>query len=245
MNSLGQNDADKQAHEIRVSNPQPQNESRLVEYVIEAVRRLERESDKLSQLSADHCNPVGFRLAEPLETENRESGEETARRVWTTLNPEFVTQERMATAAGFVGAMAVSAIVALIVVKVIYPPSTSTGTEERVAESTSLSDLAKVSEAQAKMEPADEPAPAATWRADAPPSQETAAAKPPAPMQSAKAEPGPQEMTTTDQSYTKISQPSTEGLFKQFQAWAAEKDKRATVGPTWSGFKRRPGMSSQ
>jgi len=34
-----------------------------------------------------------------------------------------------------------------------------------------------------------------------------------------------------DQSQTKINPPSTEDLFRQFQAWAAEKDKRAKVGP--------------
>ena len=39
------------------------------------------------------------------------------------------------------------------------------------------------------------------------------------------------DQNAADQSQTKISQPSTEDLFKQFQAWAAEKDKRAKVGP--------------
>jgi cytoskeletal protein RodZ len=156
-----------------------------------------RESDKLSQLSADRRNAVGFRLAEPLRAEINESREETARRGWATLTPEFLGLPSLAMAAGFVGAMAVSAIVALIVVKVVYPPSISTANEERVAESTSLSttpleDLAKVSEAQAKMEPADEPVPAETLLADAPPPKETAAPKPPAPIQQlAKAEAGP------------------------------------------------------
>jgi hypothetical protein len=39
------------------------------------------------------------------------------------------------------------------------------------------------------------------------------------------------DQIATDQSQTKISQPSTEGLFKQFQAWAVDEDKRAQVGP--------------
>jgi hypothetical protein len=162
MSSLGQDHADKQPHESRLGDPQHRNElSRLQEDVIEAALRLTRESDKLSQLSADRRNAVGFCL-EPLRAEINESREETARRRWATLNPEFLGVPSLAMAAGFVGAMAVSAVVALIVVKVVYPPSISTATEERVAESTSLSttalgDLAKVSEAQAKMEPADEP----------------------------------------------------------------------------------------
>lgn len=35
----------------------------------------------------------------------------------------------------------------------------------------------------------------------------------------------------SDQSQTEISQPPTEALLKQFQAWAAEEDTRAQVGP--------------
>ena len=195
MNSLGQDNADKQPHENRLSDPQHQNESsRLQE--IEAALRL-RESAKLSQLSADRRNAVSFCLAEPLRAEINESREETARTVWVTLNTKFFGVPSLAMAAGFVGAMAVSAIVALIVVKVIYPPLISTATEERVGESRSLSttaleDLAKISEAQAKMEPADEPVPAENLLADAPPPKETAAAKPPAPIQQlAKVKPGP------------------------------------------------------
>jgi hypothetical protein len=39
------------------------------------------------------------------------------------------------------------------------------------------------------------------------------------------------DQIATDQSQTKISPPSTEDLFKQFQAWAVNKDKRVKVGP--------------
>ena len=190
MSSLGQDNADKQSHESQLSDPQHQNESsRLQEDVIEAALRLARESAKLPQLGADRRNAVGFCLAEPLRAEINESREETARRVFGVPS--------LGMAAGFVGAMAVSAIVALIVVKVVHPPSINTATEERVAESTSLSttaleDLAKVSEAQAKMEPTDEPLPTEKLLADAQPPAETAAAKPPAPIQQlAKAQPGP------------------------------------------------------
>jgi len=193
MSSLDQDNADKQPHESRSSDLQHQNESsRLQE--IEAALRL-REAARPSQLSADRRNAVGFCLAEPLRAEI--SREETARRVWATLNPEVFGVPSLAMAAGFVGAMAVSAIVALIVVKAVYPPSISTAADERVADSTSLSTtalegLAKVSDVQAKMEPADEPVPAEKLLADAPPPAETAAAKPPAPIQQlAKAQPGP------------------------------------------------------
>ena len=192
INSLGQDTADKPPQESGLSDPQQKNElSRLQE--IEAALRL-REFAKLSQLSSDRRNAVGFCLAD-LRAEIDEGREETARRGWA--RPVFFGVPSLAMAAGFVGAMAVSAIVALIVVKVIYPPSISTATGERVAESRSLSttaleDLAKVSEAQAKMEPVDEPVPAENLPADAPPPKETAAAKPPAPLQQlAKAKPGP------------------------------------------------------
>jgi len=93
----------------------------------------------------------------------------------------------MAMAAGFLGAMAVSAIVALIVVNVVHRPviSTEVAGEERAAKGNSfaaatLGELAKVSEAQAKMTHSDEPAaPSETLLAAAPPN-ETAAPKPPA-----------------------------------------------------------------
>ena len=39
------------------------------------------------------------------------------------------------------------------------------------------------------------------------------------------------DQIATDQSQTKFNQPSTEDFFKQFQAWAAEKGRRAKVAP--------------
>jgi hypothetical protein len=202
-------DADKKLKQAVpwVSDPALRDDEtrRLQEDVIAAAKRLEQESGKLAPAST----AVGLRQATPRE--DRASGEEKARRVWAQLKPEYMPPPpreglpSMAMAAGFLGAMAVSAIVALIVVNVVHRPTISTEVagEERAAKGNSfaaatLGELAKVSEAQAKMTHTDEPAaPAETLLAAVPPN-ETAAPKPPAATipAPAKAEPAPPEIAT-------------------------------------------------
>jgi hypothetical protein len=201
MRTPDEDDTDKQLQRAVpwVSDPQDReqrdNETRrLEEDVIESARRLERESARLSpQPPADSRTAVGFRLAEPRPREDREdeSGEERARRIWAQLKPEFVTPPprdglpRLVMVAGFLGAMAVSAIAAMVMVNIVHPPMTNadvTG-EERAPKGDSfaaatLGDLGKVSDAQAKMTHADEPA--ETLLAPAPPN-DIAAPKPPGP----------------------------------------------------------------
>jgi hypothetical protein len=198
-----------------VSDPQNRqqrdNETRrLEEDVLEAAKRLERESAKLpSQPPADPRTAVGFRRAElgrrenvePRLRDDNESGEDRAKRIWSELKPQFVPRpprdglSRLVMVAGFLGAMALSAIAAMVVVNIVPPPTTSADVtnvehapknEERAPKGNSfaaatLGELARVSEAQAKMTRADEPAvPPETLLAAAPPN-DIAAPKPPAP----------------------------------------------------------------
>jgi hypothetical protein len=180
---------------------------RLQEDVIAAAKRLEQESSQPKPPST----AVGLRPTTPRE--DKASGEERARGVWAQLKPEYMPPPPreglfalpgMAMAAGFLGAMVVSAIVALIVVNVVHRPTTSTevASEERAAKGNSfaaatLGELAKVSEAQAKMTHADEPAVPAETLLPAVPPNETAAPKPPtATIPAAKAEPARPEIAT-------------------------------------------------
>ena len=176
MSSLGEDDADKQLKEAvpSVSDPQkPDDETRRLQEDVmeEAAKRLERESDNLPTQP-----PAGPRTAVALRArEEKASSEERARRIWAQLKPEFmsppsqkgfsVLRPNMAMAAGFLGAMVVSVIIALVVVNVVHHRTVGADVpaEERAAKSHSLAaatlgDLAKVSEAQAKMTRADEPA---------------------------------------------------------------------------------------
>jgi hypothetical protein len=217
MSTLDEDDADKQLQRAVpwVSNPQDReqrdNETRrLEEDVMEAAKRLERESARLPpQPPADPRTAVGFRRAElsrredaePRLRDENESGEDRAKRIWAELKPQFVPQpprdglSRLVMVAGFLGAMALSAIAAMVVVNIVPPPTTSADvtSEERAPKSeerapkgnsfaaATLGNLARVSEAQAKMTRADETVvPAETLLAAAPPN-EIAAPKPPGP----------------------------------------------------------------
>jgi hypothetical protein len=221
MSTLDEDDADKQLQRAVpwVSNPQDReqrdNETRrLEEDVMEAAKRLERESARLpSQPPADPRTAVGFRMTEPslrggAEPRRRqdnesanESGEDRAKRIWSELKPRFVPQPardglpRLVMVAGLLGAMALSAIAAMVVVSIVPPPTTNADvtsderapkSEERAPKGNSfaaatLGDLARISEAQAKMTRADETVvPAETLLAAAPPN-EIAAPKPPGP----------------------------------------------------------------
>jgi TPR repeat protein len=109
----------------------------------------------------------------------------------------------MAMAAGFLGAMAVSVIIALVVMNVVHHRTVGAdvSTEEGAAKGHSLAaatlgDLAKVSEAQAKMTRADEPAVLPETPPAAAPPNEIAAPKSPAAVNSSAAnlEPTPPEI---------------------------------------------------
>ena len=216
MSTLDEDETNKQLQRAVpwVSDPQNRqqrdNETRrLEEDVLEAAKRLERESAKLPpQPPADPRTAVGFRRAElgrredaePRLRDDNESGEDRAKRIWSELKPQFMPQPtrdglpRLVIVAGFLGAMALSAIAAMVVVSIVPPPTTSadvTGVEhapknvERAPKGNSfaaatLGDLARVSEAQAKMTRADETLPAETLLAAAPPN-DIAAPKPPGP----------------------------------------------------------------
>jgi hypothetical protein len=235
MSTLDEDDTNKQLQRAVpwVSDPQNRqqrdNETRrLEEDVLEAAKRLERESARLPpQPPADPQTAVGFRLTEPslrggAEPRRRqddnesanESGEDRAKRIWSELKPRFVPQpprdglSGLVLVAGLLGAMALSAIAAMVVVNLVPPPATNADiiikSEERAPKGNSfaaatLGDLAKVSEAQAKMTRADEPAvPPETLLAAAPPN-DIAAPKSPGPTSppaNAIVEPGRPEIAT-------------------------------------------------
>jgi hypothetical protein len=211
MSSLGQNDSNKDDAENKlkqavpwVSDPERRDDEtrRLQEDVLAAARRLERESGKLIS-EAEPRNVVGFHLST-----SKPNSEEAARKFWSQLKPEYMSPPprdalglpSIAMAAGFLGAMAVSAIVALVVVNVVHHSTirADVSGEERAAKgnsfaATTLGDLAKISEAQAKMKPADEPVPGETLLAGAVPSALAAPKSPePQPQQLAKVESRPE-----------------------------------------------------
>jgi hypothetical protein len=217
MSSLDQDDADKQLQQAVpwVSDPDNQEQRdeqtrRLQEDVVEAAKRLERESVLLpSQPSADLQTVVTFRVPVarvPASQVRKEevSPEERARQIWADLKPQFISPQekagtrRLVMAAGLLSAMAVSAIAATIVVNIVHLPTISTelAGEPRAPKgdshaAASLGDLAKFSEAQAKMTRPDEPAvPPESLLASAPPN-DIAAPKYPDPVnpQPAKVEP--------------------------------------------------------
>jgi hypothetical protein len=218
MSSPDQDDVDKKLRQAVpwVSNPERHDQRdeetrRLQEDVIAAAKRLESESGTLSPQS-EQSTAVSFRIATKrvrIPMSSGESPEEAARRFFAQVRPEYVSPQQqripgMAIAAGFLGAIAVSAIVAMVVVNFVHQPSIGadvTG-EERAAKGNSFAaatlGLAKVQEAQAKMTRADEPAtPAETLLASAPPN-DVATSEPPAATspQPAKVEPARPEIAT-------------------------------------------------
>jgi hypothetical protein len=181
MSSLDQDDADKRLQRAVpwVSDPQHREQRdsetrRLQEDVIEAAKRLERDSANFApQPPAKPRTAVGLRLPEARQREDRVDSEERAQKIWAQLKPEFISPppqdgwglSGLTLAAGALGAMAVSAVVALVVVNVLHFSTINADGigDERPAKGNSfaaaaLGDLAKVSEAQAKMTHADEPA---------------------------------------------------------------------------------------
>jgi hypothetical protein len=220
MSSPDQDDVDKKLRLAVpwVSDPERQDlrdeeTRRLQEDVIAAAKRLESESGEASPPS-EPSTAVSFRIATKrvrIPISSGESPEEAARRFFAQVRPEYVSPRRrrmglpsMAMTAAFLGAMAVSAIVALVVVNFVHQPTirADVAGEERGTKGNSFAaatlGLAKVQEAQAKMTPADEPAvPAETVLASVPPnnvvpSESPAATNP----QPAKAEPARPEIAT-------------------------------------------------
>lgn len=193
MSSLDQDEADKQLQKAVpwVSDPhdpkqRDEQTRRLQEEVIEAARRLESELVELpSQPSAGPRSVVDFHLPAPRVRKEAPSSEDRARKIWAELKPQFVApQERagvsgLVMVAGLTGAMAISAIVATIVVNVFPHPAiiADLAGEERAAKGDSraaatLGDLTRFSEAQAKMTRTDEPiVPPETLLASAPPNE--------------------------------------------------------------------------
>jgi hypothetical protein len=217
MNSPDQGEVDKQLRQAvpwvsDPHNPELRDEQtrRLQEEVIEAARRLERESVELpSQPPGDPRSIVGLHLPAPRERKEGPSSEDRTRKIWAELKPRFISlQERagvpgLVLVAGLMGAMAISAMVATIVVNVVHRPTISADLagEERAAKGDShaaatLGNLAKFSEAQAKMTRTDEPiVPPETLLASAPPN-EIAALPAAINPQPAKVEPARPEVAT-------------------------------------------------
>jgi hypothetical protein len=227
MSTLDEGDADKQLQQAVpwVSDPNNQDQRdeqtrRLQEDVIAAARRLEQESGTLPSLRlADSGTAVSFRIA-TARVPKEETAEAKAQRVWAELKPEFISPQqgvsRLTLAAGIFGAVALSAMAAFVVVNVVHHPVTiaDIASEERAAKgdsraATTLGDLAKFSEAQAKMSHIDEPvvpsetllatAPpndiaAPTTVAAAPPQAPAVAPSPPAKLELAKLEPAKPEI---------------------------------------------------
>jgi hypothetical protein len=202
MSSPVQDDADKQL--IRalpwVSDPRRQEEERrLEEEVIEAAKRLEREASALSyQTPAQPRTDAGFRLAVARPNENNGNLEEINRRIWAAITPDLLPpppQEGMGLpglrmAAGFVGAIAMAAAIALVVANVVQIPTIGASVSSEDSSSTAaLENLNRVAATQARMQPADEPSvPAGTLLA-AIPTNEIAVAKSAAPILPPSSEP--------------------------------------------------------
>jgi hypothetical protein len=232
MSSPDEDDVDKKLRLAVpwVSDPERQDlrdeeTRRLQEDVIAAARRLERESDELSPPS-EPGTAVSFRIATKrvqIPISSGESPEEAARRFFAQVRPEYLTPPprqgmglpSLAMTAAFLGAMAVSAIAALVVVNFVHQPTirADVAGEERGAKGNSFAaatlSLAKVQEAQAKMAPADEPAvPAETLLAAVPP-HDVATSEPPAATnpQPAKVEPVRPEIATPATSPVQAASP--------------------------------------
>lgn len=228
MSSLDQEEADKQLQRAVpwVSDPQNREQldsetRRLQEDVIEAAKRLEREAVTFLP-PAEPGNALGLRPSTArLREEGRAShadglgSEEQTQKIWDQLRPQFITAppqdglglRNLVLVASFLAAMAMSAIVALVVVNIAHPPTIISAdvksivkSEERVAKGNllaALGDFARISETQAKMTHADESAiPTENLLASAQP-DDIAASKPAAalPPRTARVEPPQREIT--------------------------------------------------
>ena len=209
MSSLEQDDADKQLRQAVpwVSDPDNRDEQtrRLQEDVIEAAKRLERESGELpAPRTAGASTSIAFRVPVARIRADESTPEDRARKIWAELKPQFVTPQEKSSlsivtmAAGLFSAMAVSATVALMVVHFVHIPPTGgdLAGEERAPKGDSriastLGDLARFSDAQAKMTHPEEPAvaPETLLTSVAPNDNTPPKAPAAAPQQSAKLEP--------------------------------------------------------
>jgi hypothetical protein len=177
---------------------------RLQNTVVEAALCLEREAAKRSSQNAFQLNPdntLSFRIPVVRRAIERPSQEETNERVWSALRSEFLASPRqgfgvsgIAMVIGSLGAVVVAAAVALLVVNLLNVPSPATvaSGDDEVAKNQSFSStvatLSRITAAQAKMQPADDeaPAPAAltgvALAAAGPANDDIAVAKSPSPL---------------------------------------------------------------
>jgi hypothetical protein len=174
MSSFFKDDADSEITRAApwVSHPHHQEQMwRFQEQVVEDAQPLQCKFSKLSSQNpaqADCQNSENFQWAASLPVKYGEP-EEISRRIWTALNPEFmppppresVGLQVLATAAGVIAAMAAGAIitlVGLVVANVIQIPTISAGVSgDQFSSASNFRNLAKVSWAMAKMQPADDP----------------------------------------------------------------------------------------
>jgi hypothetical protein len=178
---------------------------RLQNDVVEAAQRLEREAREraaLTEFQLQPNNTVSFRIAvarRPVEAPGREDANE---RVWSALKSEFLAPPPqkgwgvpgIAMIAGCIGAVVVSAAVALLVVNMVNlssPGALASGDDDAARNqsfSAAAANLTRVASAQAKM--AEEPpTPTALLTAAIPTSEASATAQPsPVPLPSASPE---------------------------------------------------------
>jgi hypothetical protein len=177
---------------------------RLQNDVVEAALCLEREAAKHNSQNAFQLNPdntLSFRIPVVRRAVERVNQEETNERVWSALTSEFLAPPRqgfgvsgIAMVIGSIGAVVVAAAVALLVVNLLNIPSPATvaSGEDEAAKNQSFSStvatLSRITAAQAKMQPADDEAPApapltgVALAAAGPANDDIAVAKSPAPL---------------------------------------------------------------
>jgi hypothetical protein len=180
------------------NDPQHETEShRLQNDVVEAAQQLEREARERAaqtEFQLQPNNTVSFRIAvarRPVEAPRREEANE---RVWSALKSEFLAPAPqkgwgvpgIAMIAGCIGAVVVSAAVALLVVNMVNlsPLGTVASGDDDAAKNQSFSvaaaNLTRVATAQARM--AEEPPTPTALLTAAVPTSEASATTPPSPV---------------------------------------------------------------
>jgi hypothetical protein len=209
---------------------------RLQNTVVEAALCLEREAAKRSSQNAFQLNPdntLSFRIPVVRRAIERPSQEETNERVWSALRSEFLASPRqgfgvsgIAMVIGSLGAVVVAAAVALLVVNLLNVPSPATvaSGDDEVAKNQSFSStvatLSRITAAQAKMQPADDeaPAPAAltgvALAAAGPANDDIAVAKSPSPLAPPSAEIKPAAIEPSPETKPAAIEPSPSPAIK-------------------------------
>src|SRR6516164_7547265 len=156
------------------SPPRHEDETRrLQDEVVEAALRLEREAIERAAQDTFQLlpnNTVSFRIPVVRRPAERPSQDDTNERVWSALRTEFLPPPQhqgwgvpgIAMIAGSIGAVALAAAVALLVVNLIQVPSPSVSAsgDDEAAKNESFSSaavtLSRIAAAQAKMQSADD-----------------------------------------------------------------------------------------